>query len=140
MFKYRYSWYINIGNLIHQVYQKYIFQYTRFIKNMGQLECMQHISATHVISVFISNIQPLMSLWEYDSNTSTYVKEQLFEFNRNVKQQLSGTAIGTKYAPPYAWIFMDKVKQIFLKLKSAGHWSRLVTKRFRIFMGLPRDR
>ena len=101
---------------------------------------MQHISATHVISVFISNIQPLMSLWEYDSNTSTYVKEQLFEFNRNVKQQLSGTAIGTKYAPPYAWIFMDKVKQVFLKLKSASHWSRLVILMTSFLFGLARDR
>ena len=30
-----------------------------------------------------------------------------FEFNGETKQQISGTAIGTKFAPPYACIFMD---------------------------------
>ena len=31
-----------------------------------------------------------------------------FEFNGKVKQQKPGTTIGTKFAPPYACIFMDK--------------------------------
>ena len=35
--------------------------------------------------------------------------------NGNIKQQLSGTAIGTKCAPPYACIFMDKVETDFLE-------------------------
>ena len=38
------------------------------------------------------------------------LKNNYFEFNGNVKQQLSSTAIGTKCAPPYACIFMDKVE------------------------------
>ena len=36
------------------------------------------------------------------------LKCNLFEFNDKVKQQFSGTAIGTKFAPPYASIYMDK--------------------------------
>ena len=36
-----------------------------------------------------------------------------FEFNGIVKQQISGTAIGTKFAPTYAFIFMDKLKTDF---------------------------
>ena len=33
-----------------------------------------------------------------------------FEFNSKVYQQFSGTAIGTKFALPYAWLFMFKVE------------------------------
>ena len=42
------------------------------------------------------------------------LKNNLFEFN-NVFQQISGTAVGTKFAPPYAWIYMDRVGQDFLE-------------------------
>ena len=41
------------------------------------------------------------------------LRNNYFEFNRNVKQQLSGTAIGTKCAPPYACIIIDKVETGF---------------------------
>ena len=34
----------------------------------------------------------------------------IFEFNIKVKQQVSGTAIGTKLSPPYAFIYMDEVE------------------------------
>ena len=33
-----------------------------------------------------------------------------FEFSGKVFQQILGTAAGTKFAPPYACIYMDKVK------------------------------
>ena len=36
------------------------------------------------------------------------VKNNLFEFDCRFYQQISGTAIGTKFAPPYACIFMDE--------------------------------
>ena len=41
------------------------------------------------------------------------LKNNLFEFNSKVFQQISGTAIGTKFAPPYACIYMDRVGQEF---------------------------
>ena len=34
-----------------------------------------------------------------------------------VKQQLSGTAIDTKFGPPYACVFMDQVETEFLELQ-----------------------
>ena len=43
------------------------------------------------------------------------LKINFFEFDSKVKQQVSGTAIGTKFAPPYACIFMDKVEIDFLE-------------------------
>ena len=43
------------------------------------------------------------------------LKNNYFEFNGQVKQQISGTAIGTKFAPAYASIFMDNVEGKFLE-------------------------
>ena len=38
------------------------------------------------------------------------LENNYFEFNGIVKQQISGTAVGTKFAPTYACIFMDKLE------------------------------
>ena len=43
------------------------------------------------------------------------LKNNYFEFNREVKEQLLGAAIGTKCEPPYAFIFMDNVETGFLE-------------------------
>ena len=38
------------------------------------------------------------------------LKNNYFEFNGQVKHEISGTAIGTKFAPPYTCIIMDEVE------------------------------
>ena len=38
------------------------------------------------------------------------LKNNFLEFDSKIKQQISGTAIGTKFAPPYVCIFMDKLQ------------------------------
>ena len=43
------------------------------------------------------------------------LKNYYFEFDSCIKQQISGTAIGSKFAPPYASIFLDKVESAFLE-------------------------
>ena len=43
------------------------------------------------------------------------LKDNCFEFDSSVFQQISGTAIGTKFAPPYASIFMDQLETKFLE-------------------------
>jgi len=43
------------------------------------------------------------------------LKNNVFEFADKVIRQTSGTAIGTKFAPPYACIFMDQVESDFLE-------------------------
>ena len=43
------------------------------------------------------------------------LKNNFFEFNNEIKQHISGTAIGTKFDLPYACIFMDKIETDFLK-------------------------
>ena len=42
------------------------------------------------------------------------LKNNFFEFKSKIKQQVSGTAIGTKFAPPYACIFMERFETKFL--------------------------
>ena len=42
------------------------------------------------------------------------LSNSFFEFNSDTFQQISGTAIGNKFAPPYACIYMDQVEQKFL--------------------------
>ena len=44
------------------------------------------------------------------------LKNNFFEFNNEIKQQISGTAIGTKFAPPYTCTYMDKTETDFLKM------------------------
>ena len=43
------------------------------------------------------------------------LKNNYFELNKQIKQQISGTAIGTKLAPPCACLFMDKIETAFLE-------------------------
>ena len=43
------------------------------------------------------------------------LKNNFFEFNNEIKQQISGTPIGTKFAPSYACICMDKTETDLLK-------------------------
>ena len=50
------------------------------------------------------------------------LKNSFFEFNSKIKQQISGTAIGTKFAPPYACIFMDKLETDFLDKENLKPW------------------
>ena len=42
------------------------------------------------------------------------LKNNYFEFDISVYQQVSGTVTGTKFTPPYACIFMDRLENEFL--------------------------
>ena len=51
------------------------------------------------------------------------LKEIFFEFNSKFVLQISGTTIGTKFAPtPYACIFMDYIVTEVLKTQSIKPW------------------
>ena len=43
------------------------------------------------------------------------LKCNFFKFIGNIKQQISGTAIGGKCAPAYACIFMDELEPAYLQ-------------------------
>ena len=61
------------------------------------------------LSVLKKALESLIKMAEF------VLKNNLFEFNNKVFQQMSGTAIGTKFAPPFACIYMDRVEQDFLE-------------------------
>ena len=50
------------------------------------------------------------------------LKNNYFEFNSDIYHQMSGTAIGTKFAPPYACLFMDRVETEFLDKEPIKPW------------------
>ena len=50
------------------------------------------------------------------------LKNSLFEFDSKFYKQISGTAIGIKFAPPYACIFMDHIEMEFLKTQEIKPW------------------
>ena len=63
------------------------------------------------------------------------LKNNLFEFNNDFFQQVSGTAIGTKFAPPYACIFMGQIETKFLRTQSHQPmvWFRYIVNIFFIW-------
>ena len=50
------------------------------------------------------------------------LKNNFFEFETKIIQQISGTAIGTKFAPPYASLFMDRIENDFLESETVKSW------------------
>ena len=50
------------------------------------------------------------------------LKNNFFEFEIKIIQQISGTAIGTKFAPPYASLFMDRIENDFLESETVKSW------------------
>ena len=64
------------------------------------------------------------------------LKNNYFEFDRSVYQQVLGTAIGTKFAPPYACIFMDRLENEFLdtQILKTLVWLRYIDDIFFIWM------
>ena len=54
------------------------------------------------------------------------LKNNYFEFNEIVKQQLSYIAIGAKLGPPYVCIFMENAQTDFLKSQITNQWSGFV--------------
>ena len=51
-----------------------------------------------------------------------FLKDNYLELDSNVKHQIYGTAIGTKFAPPCACIYMDYMENQFLKNEQIQPW------------------
>ena len=50
------------------------------------------------------------------------MKNSYFEFETKIIQQISGTAIGTKFAPPYACLFLDRTQNNFFNSEIVKPW------------------
>ena len=57
------------------------------------------------------------------------LKNIFFEFDGEIKQQKLGTAVGSKFKPPFACIFMDEVETQFFKSKELQPflWLRYIS-------------
>ena len=53
------------------------------------------------------------------------LKNNVLEFDTKIIQQISGTTIGTKFAPSYACYFIDRMANDFLELEIVKPWLRL---------------
>ena len=53
------------------------------------------------------------------------LKKNFYEFNSDAFQQIYGTAVGAKFAPPYTCIFMDQFETKFLRTQSSDLSSTL---------------
>ena len=49
----------------------------------------------------------------------TFQDKKIAKFNSKTKQQISGTVIGTKLAPPYAGVFMNKLERQSFWIKNS---------------------
>ena len=63
------------------------------------------------------------------------LRNNYFDFNGQIKQQISTTSIGTKFAPPYACLFIDKIETAFLETQELqlSAWFRYIDKILKLF-------
>ena len=63
--------------------------------------------------IYVMGLRSISKKTEDIVRMSEFVlKNNFFVLNGEVKQQYSGTTIGTKFAPPYACIFVDEVEAV----------------------------
>ena len=91
-----------------------IGDFLKKIKNLGSFPENTILVTTDVVGLYpsIPHEAGFVKMAQF------VLKNNFFEFNNNVFQQTSGTAIGTKFAPPYACIFMDQIETKFLRAQS----------------------
>ena len=108
----------------------YIKDSNDFIKktrNLGSIPENAILVTTDIVGLYpcISHELGLKALREVLDKTDFVLKNNYFEFNGQIKQQISVTAIGTKFAPLYARFFMDKIKTAFLETQPLV-WFRYI--------------
>ena len=108
------------------------------LKNLGKIPENAFLVTTDVVGLYPSipqdeDLEVLRKQLNAFDNKSIPAEDQVkmaefvlknnyFEFNSSFKNQISGTAIGTKFAPPYACIFMDYIEREFLKNEEIQPW------------------
>ena len=80
--------------------------YPNIPRDLGLQSLSKRVNETGICKVLTEEI---ISMAEFA------LKNNFFEFNERICKQTSGTAIETKFALPYAFIFMDEIETSFLK-------------------------
>ena len=76
--------------------------YTNIPRDEGTDACLEAAEASHIPQSILLNFFNMI------------LKRNVFSFNNSMYQQIQGTAMGTKMAPSYANLFMDRFERAFL--------------------------
>ena len=80
---------------------------------MGLYPSIPHADGMEILSAKLEEYEDKSVATEDLLQMARFVlRNNFFEFNSKIKQ-ISGTAIVTKFVPPYACIFMDNFKKDF---------------------------
>ena len=83
---------------------------------VGLYPGIRHQEKLEALSIKLAQREEIMIPTKDLLEMSWFVlKNNHFEFHSMIKQQVSGTAIGTKLGPLYVCIFMDRVETLFLE-------------------------
>ena len=102
---------------------------------IGLYTSITHNVGLEALRKALNNREKKISTDDLTEIADFVLKSNYSEFNGNVKKQISGTAIGTKFAPPYACILMDQVETEFLEMQKHKSlvWFRYIDDVFLIW-------
>ena len=90
---------------------------------VGLYPSISHQDGLKAISIKLDQREDkLIPIEDPHEMTRFVLKSTYFEFHKMIKQQVSDTAIGIKFTPPYACIFMDRVETEFLENEHLKPW------------------
>ena len=100
--------------------------YTSIPNNMGIESVLEHINGDPAAPIPAGYMEKLMKL---------ILNKNHFEFNGNLYLQIGGTAMGTRFAPSFANLFMGKFEHDLLRLydKHIKLWLRFIDDIFLLF-------
>ena len=82
--------------------------------NVGLYPSIPHSEDLEILKKHYENyLNKKVSAEDVGKMADFVLENNLFEFGSKFYKQISGTAIGTKFAPPYACIFWATLKQNF---------------------------
>ena len=85
------------------------------------------IPASHIVKIILKKQyekypNKKVSTEDVGKMTDFVLKNNLFEFDFKFYKQISGTATGTKFTPPYTCTFMNHIETEFLKTQDIKPW------------------
>ena len=90
---------------------------------VGLYPSISHLDGLEALSIKLNQRLDKKILADNQLEMAPFVlKNNYIEFDSMIKQQVSGTAIGTTFSPPYACIFMDRVDAEFLEKQYLKLW------------------
>ena len=97
---------------------------------------IQHKDGTAAIYEFMKSYTDERTAMMLKEMTTTILENNLFEFNSTLYTQVSGTAMGSKFAPNYANIRMDQFEKTHLKNAPIKPllWKRYIDDVFTVFV------